>query len=110
MPEDIETLRLWIRIVLIITAICTTSVPVLYAFSPWRSRLFGRLFMLQAISFAVAMDLSVLLSFWQPKNILIIFWINAIILSGIAASTAALAVMMWVVPRRARKKNTNAAK
>ena len=94
MTHDVETLRLWIRAVTFIAAICTTSVPIIYSFSPWyRSRL-GQLFMLKACSFALAMDLACLFMVWQPKNILIIFWADAIVLTLIAGSTLALAILI----------------
>ena len=95
MTHDIEVLRAWIRIVALVAAICTTAVPVLYAFSPWRSRRVGQLFMLQAVSFAAAMILTVLFSYWRPKNILVMFWVDAVVLTAIAGSTAALALLMW---------------
>jgi hypothetical protein len=95
MTDDIEVLRMWIRVVLIIAAVCTTSVPVLFAFTPWRSRLIGKLFMTQAISFAVAMDLSALFSIWQPKNILVVFWVDAVVLSAIAISTFLFTAWLW---------------
>lgn len=95
MTRDVETLRYWIRIVLIIAALGTNSVPLLYFFAPWRSHAIGRFFMLQAVAFAVAMDMSLLFSFWQPKDIRIVFWVNAIVLTGIAVSTSSLTVLMW---------------
>lgn len=109
MNGDIEVLRAWIRVVLIIAAICTTAVPIIYSFSPWRSRPFGRLFMMQAISFAVAMDLSALFSVWHPVNILILFWVDALILTLIAASTSAMAGMMWRMSHPSKKGKQNAS-
>jgi hypothetical protein len=49
-----QTLLTWIRVVETIAAVCTTAVPVIYAFSAWNTRTLGRLFMWQAISFATA--------------------------------------------------------
>lgn len=107
MTHDINVLRAWIRIVLIVAAICTTAVPLLYSFSPWRSRRLGQLFMLQAVSFAVAIDLSLLFSYWRPKttedNILLLFWVDASVLTMIAISTAALAWMMVLLNYRKKK-------
>lgn len=100
MNADLDALRLWIRVVLIIAAICTTSVPIIFAFYPWRARPFGKLFMVQAISFAVAMDLSVVFSFWSPLNYFALFWVRAIMLTAIAGSTAAItiAMLLWIRP------------
>jgi hypothetical protein len=105
--EDVETLRFWIRVMCVVASIGTTAVPILYAFSPWRTRLFGRLFMLQALSFAAAIDLTTLFAFWQPKNILVVFWIDVIVLTAIAVSTSLLTLMMWLVPRREKRKQRN---
>lgn len=96
MTQDIEVLQFWLRIVCVIACVTTTAVPVIYAFAPWRTRLFGRLFMLQAVSFAAAIDLITLFAFWRPDNILIVFWVEVIVISGIAVSTLLLTVMMWV--------------
>lgn len=105
MTEDIEVLTAWILAVALITAACTTAVPILYAFSPWRSRKLGRLFMLQALSFAAAIDLSVLFMIWTPPSILVVFWANALMLTAIAVSTSALATLMWKM-NHPKKKGT----
>jgi len=93
--HDIEVLRMWIRIVMIITSAAVTSFPVIYSFSPWRSRQLGRLLMLQAVSFAFAFNLTVLFSFWRPKDRLVIFWIDLTILTPIAISTSLLTWWVW---------------
>jgi len=52
--------------------------------------------MLQAIAFSVAMDLTLLFQYWFPRgNIALAFWINAILLTMIAGSTLALAVLIF---------------
>jgi len=95
MPHDVDTLRAWIHIVLLIAAGCTTSVPFIYSFSPWYKSSLGRLFMLQAVSFATAMDLSATFAWWTPTDILILFWVDALVLTSVAFSTAALAYLIW---------------
>lgn len=109
MTKDAEVLIFLIKVMCVIASIGTTAVPILYAFSPWKTRLFGRLFMLQAIAFAAAVDLSTLFVFWQPKNILVVFWIDVIVLTAIAVSTSLLTLMMWLVPRRERRKGKSNA-
>lgn len=96
MTQDIEVLQFWLRVVCVVACVTTTAVPVIYAFAPWRTRLFGRLFMLQAVSFAAAIDLITLFAFWRPDNILIVFWVEVVVISGIAVSTLLLTIMMWV--------------
>jgi hypothetical protein len=95
MTQDIEVLRAWIRVVILIAAIGSTSVPLVYSFSAWRERPIGRVMMLQAITFAAAIDMTALFSFWAPTNILVIFWVNVFVLSAIAISTSMLAYMVW---------------
>lgn len=104
MTHDVNILRQWILVCLIIAAIGTTTVPILYAFFPWRSRRLGQMFMLQAISFAAAIDLTALFAFWNPKNELVLFWVNAIVLTGIAISTSALAWIMWQIKKKGNSR------
>lgn len=102
MTRDINTLREWIRVVTIIAALATTSVPVIYSLSPWRTHKLGRLFMYQGIAFAMALDLSAVFQIWRPKDILVLFWTDVIVLTVIAAATSALAILILSmnVPRR----------
>lgn len=104
MTHDIHVLTTWIHIVVVIAAICTTVVPVLYSFFPWRTRRIGQVFMLQAVSFAVAMDLTALFSYWHPSDILVVFWVDAFILTAISVSTAAFAVLILKMNYDASRK------
>lgn len=101
MTHDIHVLMTWILVCLIVAALCSTAFPLLYAFFPWRSTLLGKLLMLQAVAFALAMDGTVLFQFWVPSNVLVIFWINAIVFSLIAVASTLLTSMLW------RKNITN---
>ena len=104
MPENLDVLLFWYRVVLVICSITTTAVPILYALTPWRTRLFGKLFMAQAIYFAVAIDVSTIFAFWKPKSILIVFWVNISFMGAIAISTSAIALTIFVIPFRVRRK------
>jgi hypothetical protein len=95
MTHDVHLLTEWIKIVTFIAAICTTSVPLIYSFSAWYASKLGRLFMLKSVSFALAMDLTVVFMIWQPTDVLVIFWTDAIVLTFISASTASLAFLIW---------------
>lgn len=95
MTRDIETLTRIVQVCLFIAAFCSTSFPLLYSFFPWRSTKLGRLLMLQSVSFALALDCTLLFQFWFPEDILIIFWINALVFILIAVATASLTWMMW---------------
>jgi hypothetical protein len=94
MTHNLHVLIQWIRIVALVTATCTTAVPVIYSTFPWRTRRLGKLFMAQAVSFAAAMDLTAVFSYWHPKNILLVFWIDAVVLTLVSVSTASLAGIM----------------
>lgn len=97
MTHDVEVLQRWLQIAVVIAAIGATSVPFTYSFFPWRTRPTGRVLMFKAIAFAAAMDVTVLFSFWTPNDILVVFWINIIILAGIATSTMSFSILMlWL--------------
>lgn len=102
--NDVPTLLMWIRAFTFAAAACTTSVPVLYSFYPWRSKRFGQLFMLQAVAFAIALDTSAIFSVWRPKNIAIVFFADLGFLTLIGASTAGLAIQMWRITHPSTKR------
>jgi hypothetical protein len=86
-----------------VAAIGTTSVPIIYAFSPWYKYRLGQIFMLKAVSFAAAIDVTVLFQFWAPTDILIQFWVEAVLFSAIAVSTSTQAFMIWQLRRKNKK-------
>jgi hypothetical protein len=94
MTRDINVLRIWLLIVVVIAAAAATAVPVLYSRFPWRQYAIGRLFMMKAIAFAVALDVTVLFQFWVP-DILVIFWIEAIVFTAIAVTASLMVWLMW---------------
>lgn len=95
MNNDLAALEFWIHGCMWIAAICTTAFPVLYLFSPWYGSPLGRVLMLQGASFALAMDVTLLFQYWAPADPMVIFWINAFVLSLIAAATASLTFHLW---------------
>lgn len=95
MNHDVQMLITWIRVVQVIGSVSITGLVVVYSTRPWRSTLFGRLFMALAVSFMVAMDLTTIFSFWRPSDRRIMLWLDAIFLTGIAISTTSLAVRIW---------------
>lgn len=93
---DLEDLRLWVHVCLVVAAVSTTTFPMLYCFSPWSASGLGRVLMLQGIAFAAAMDLTAIFSFWAPiHHIELALIINAVVFTFIAASTGALTIMLW---------------
>jgi len=103
MTHDVHVLMVWIFVCLIVAALCTTAFPVLYAFFPWRSSRLGKLFMLQAVAFAVAMDATVLFNLWVPSSVLLLFWANTIVFGLIAVATSLLTGMLWKLNHINRK-------
>lgn len=104
MDPRYDVLLFWYRVVCVICSVTTTAVPLLYSLTPWRTRLFGKLFMVQAIAFAVAMDMTTLFAFWRPTNIVLVFSISIAMLGGIGISTTLLALMMLIIPLRVKKE------
>ena len=104
MNRDIEALRMYIFVVVVLASLGVTSIPVIYSFSAWRSTPLGRAYMTKAISFAVAMDMTLLFMIWSPANILIRFWINAILLTGIGLTSFWMAWQIWSIGHPKRKK------
>lgn len=95
MTKDIDALMSWITACLVVTAICTTAFPLMYSVSKWHRTRLGQILMVQSASLAAAIDLTLLFTFWTPKNVLVIFWVNAAIFTLLAFSSAALTAIMW---------------
>lgn len=108
MTHDIEVLRSWARACLFVTALCTTAFPIMYAFSPWFKSPIGRALMIQAIAFATAVDLTLVVMFWRPTDILVLFWLNAFVFTFIASATAWLTITMVKAnyKKHSKKKET----
>jgi hypothetical protein len=100
---NVDTLMVLIFVFALIAATCTTAFPILYAFFPWRSSLLGKMLMLQAVAFALAMDGTVIFQIWEPSNIVIGFLIEVVVFGMIAFSTASLTVLMWKANHTNRK-------
>lgn len=94
MIRDVSVLNHWIRIIVVVAAICTASVPSVYAFSRWYKSWLGQLFMLQSIAFALAMWLFAVLSFWVSANRYIVIVSILVVLVLISISTLALTIMI----------------
>jgi hypothetical protein len=60
--------------------------------------------MVKAITFAVTMDLTLLFMFWRPRDIMVRFWINAILLTAVAITSAWMAWNIWRIGHPNRKK------
>lgn len=105
--DKIDVLAVWILGCVIVAAIGTTAVPIIYSFSPWWKRRLGQLFMLQALAFAAAIDLTALFSFWVPSSLLMLFWIQTLVFTAIACSTSALAWLIWNLNHPKKKDNTH---
>lgn len=111
MTHDVQVLTVWIQLCLLLAAFFATLFPVLYSFAPWWSTRLGRALMLQGIAFALALDLTLLFSFWVPEDILVLFWVNAIVFTLIAFATGYLTWKMLkhnvYIPLRSKKEASN---
>jgi phage-related holin len=103
--RDANVLRLWLLVVVVISAIMATTVPVLYSRYRWRKYMIGRVFMYIAVSLAAALDMTVLFQFWTP-DILVIFWIETAIFTALAVSTSMAVIVLWkkVPPWKGKRK------
>lgn len=106
MTHDVETLRLFIRWFLDVAAFFTTLFVVMYSFSPWYSSHLGRAVMLQAISLAMALDMTVLFQYWTPKNVLTAFWMQVIVFALISIGAVYKCWVLWRLNYR-KKENLN---
>lgn len=95
MIPDVATLMLWGDIALVVAAIATTAFPLLYMFSPWYRSQVGRLIMMKALAFAMAMDATVYFRFWLPENIKIAYLVNDIVFTAISIAVSALTIQLW---------------
>lgn len=96
MTRDPEILKSWLLIIFRIVTVCVTAVPIIYALTPWRTKPVGRIVMAQAVSIALAFNLTLLFQdLWRPKDILILFWISTSVYSFIGVSYAWLAVYIF---------------
>ena len=95
MTRDAETLSDILNVVLLITAICATSFPVMYLFCPWWTTSLGRILMLHGFALALALDTTLILRYWRPSDILIGFWIEIAIFSLIAVANALMTTWLW---------------
>lgn len=109
MPQDIETLKRWITVCLIVAGLCATLIPVLYAFSAWNTSWLGRAFMAYTVAMALVIDTTALFQFWHPINISVLFWINAVMFTLIAASSLFVTAVLWNVNyhKLVRRRNLN---
>lgn len=82
-------------IVVILAAIAATMFPIMYSFAPWHVDPLGRALMFKAISFALAIDLTVLLQVWQPDDIRVAIWVSIFVFGCIAVATGWLTYMLW---------------
>lgn len=94
MTQDLANLIHWLRVSLIVAAISTTLFPLLYFLTRWYRSVIGRVLMLQSISFAAAVDVTVVFQYWRPHSILLQFWIEVVIFSFIALASAALTLTL----------------
>ena len=95
MTHDVQVLRTWIQICLIIAAVCTTVFPLLFACSPWYKSSLGRAIMLRSVAFALIIDLTAVFQFWQTDNIMLLFWVNAVSFSLVTIASIILTWQLW---------------
>jgi len=104
MTRDPATLLLWAQGCLWIAAITTTAFPVLYFFSPWYVSRIGRSLMVYGVAYALIVDTTLLFQYWHPDEILVLFWINAVMFSLVAFSATVITLTLWVTNYKHHKR------
>lgn len=96
MPEDIENLMHVLHFFLWVAAVCATIFPIAYAIVPWFRSALGRALMLQSVSLALALDVTLFFQYWNPypEHILIAFWVNVVVFGMIAVATSYLTFLL----------------
>jgi hypothetical protein len=95
MPKDLETAIGIIKICLVITGVCVTIFPILYAMSPWYRSHLGRAMMIQSLSVAFAIDISVIRSYWlRDIDLTTFFILNVAILAFISVASIYLTMAL----------------
>jgi hypothetical protein len=96
MSHDVQTLRQWLFVVVVIAGVGATSVPFLYSFTGWRKSRLGKLFMFKSLAFATLVDLFVLFKFWHP-NIYVIVLFYAVVFTAVATFSIGLSIYIFRV-------------
>lgn len=104
---EIKTLEQITLVFLWIAAICSTSFPILYAFSPWYKTQLGRVVMLQAGAFALALDVTLMAKYWRPEDPVHLFLINTIVFGVIALATGSMTFLLWKANYEVKRKDHN---
>lgn len=79
---------------LLIATVFTVMFPVLFSFSPWYRTPLGRVIMLQALAFAIALTFTLAFQFWSPPAGIQLL-INTFVFILIAVATASVTWMLW---------------
>lgn len=108
MTHELQLMLQWLRIIIIVAAVATTLVPIVYSFSPWYTTQLGRMFMVRGITFALAMDLTALFAMWNPNNIVLEFWTQIVVFSIVAITNLAMAGLIWRMRYFRRKAKRDA--
>jgi hypothetical protein len=105
MSHDVETLRRWLFIVVVIAGVGATSVPLLYSFTGWRKSRLGKLFMFKSLAFATLVNLFVLFKFWKPSIVVIVLF-YAIVFTAIATFSIGMSIYIFRVNWLGRKERS----
>lgn len=108
MPNDIDTVLHWTKVFGLIAAICVSTFPLLYLFSPWYRSQLGRSLMLQSFSVALALDISVVYQYWAfTTNLQTILIVNIGVLVFISLASLYLTTMLFIYNFKSHKGNKN---
>lgn len=97
--RDVDTLRAWVRVILLITAICVTLFPLLYAaFSPWYHSRLGVAVMLQSVAIALTIDYAAGVRYIFPNaSREVLLYVYLVLLSLVALTSLFLTVVLLYI-------------
>ena len=94
MPKGYETLIHWLHFFLIVAAVCATVFPIAYSVVPWYRTALGRVLMLHAVALALALDVTIIYTYWTKSNIALALWINFFVFGAIAFANVAFTYIL----------------
>lgn len=102
---DIELISLANRVLIVITGIFVTAFPILYSRSAWAKSVVGRTLMLQAVSLAIAIDLTVWRVIFHAGDRIEIVVAYFIVFLLLSLSSGAMIRLLWKINYKNRKSN-----
>lgn len=93
-PQNLQTPLHVLHFFLIIAAACATAFPVVYLRRPWYKSALGRVLMLHGVALALALDLTLLFTYWRTTDLRLHIYIDIAVIGLVAGATLGLLVIL----------------